>query len=431
MKSIIVVAYQLNPYSGSECAVAWDYIKHMSKRHRLTVLYGSSGEHHEIGNTAEMEAFTEAHPIENVAFIPVKPSFNSKWWDYSLKGIREFYKEYRLWHDDAYNIVMNLIKNEDYSLIHFLGPIGYHEPGKLYTLPIPYIWGPIGGMAVTPARVMIESSAKYGLLGGGLKLIIKSIASISRLFLNERVKRALKSSDVVICATTGYVRFVEKAISKHHHSQICYLPENCIDNLYNLNYSKFNSSRINLIFIGRLDEGKAPFLILEALTKVRRNVERFHLDILGKGPLLDKACKYVEENGLANVVKFHGNVKRELVADFLDNAQLMLLPTLYDANTTVIWEAMSHSVPTLCLDHCGMHDTVQDDIGFKIPVTSYRKIVNAIADQLQEILDNPGCLRELADNLLVKRNIYSWDRRSEMFESFYSMAEKQYNLRKK
>lgn len=430
MKSIIVVAYQLNPYAGSECAVAWDYIKHVSVHHKLTVLYGSSGEHHEIGNTVEMEKYTDEHPMENVVFIPVKPSFESKWWDYTLKGIREFYKEYRRWHDDAYNVITELIKTAKFDLVHFLGPIGYHEPGRLYQLPIPYLWGPIGGMAVTPPRIMISSSTKYGRPGGGYKLILKSLACILRLNTNSRVKRALRCSDVVVCATTEYVNFIEKAIGKRHHSKLCYMPENCIDKLYDLNYDKFKAKKINIVFIGRLDEGKAPFIVLEALTKVKRNVDVFHVDILGKGPLLDKAQVYVEEHGLRDVVEFHGNVKREQVFHFLENAQLMLLPTLYDANTTVIWEAMSHAVPTMCLDLFGMHDTVAEGTGIKIQATTYKKVVETFAEQLQEIIDTSDRLRTMAENLLEHRKGFTWDKRLQQFESFYSLAEEQFQKRR-
>lgn len=428
MRNIIVIAYQLNPYAGSECAVAWDYIKHMSEYHKLTVLYGSSGEHHEIGNTIEMENYAAEHPMKNVVFIPVKPSVESKWWDYSLKGIHEFYKEYRHWHDDVFKVVTKLINTAHYDIVHFLGPIGYHEPGRLYQLPVPYIWGPIGGMAVTPASVMLVSSAKYGLLRGGIKLIVKSCACLWRLNNNARVKRALREADVVVCATTEYVRDVEKAIGGRHHSSICYLPENCIDKFYDLNYSKFESERINLIFIGRLDEGKAPFIILEALNKVPRK-NCLHVDFLGKGPLLEKAKHYVEKHGLSNTVEFHGNVKREQVFHFLENAHLMLLPTLYDANTTVIWEAMAHAVPTLCLDHCGMHDTVIDGTGIKISVSTYKKIVNTLSIQIQDIIDHPNRLKTMTECLLEHRKKYTWEKRRAEFESFYSLAEEQFMKR--
>ena len=172
MKNIIVIAYQLHYSRGSECAVAMDYIRNVSKEHKLTVLYGSSGGHHEIGNTEEMEAWTSVHSMENVVFIPVKPSFKSRNWDYSLKGIRYFYKEYRLWHEDVFRLVKDLLNKQHYDLVHFLGPIGFHEPGMLYELPVPYIWGPVGGMGSVPATALLTSDMRYRTFGGLTLLVI-------------------------------------------------------------------------------------------------------------------------------------------------------------------------------------------------------------------------------------------------------------------
>ena len=52
MKDILVLAYAISPSKGSEYAVAWNYVTAMSRYHRLTVLYGTSGEH--MGDTVEM-----------------------------------------------------------------------------------------------------------------------------------------------------------------------------------------------------------------------------------------------------------------------------------------------------------------------------------------------------------------------------------------
>ena len=213
MNNIIVIAYQLHYGKGSECAVAWDYIRHMSRCYNLTVLYGSSGKHHDIGDTAEMEAYTQEHPMHNVTFLPVKPSFKSKNWDYSLRGIRGFYKEYRLWHEDVLKEVSRLLQKGKYDLIHFLGPIGYHEPGRLYQLPLPYIWGPVGGMGTVPVKLLIASDLKYR-DGSGFKLIVKTLASQWRLMTNRRVKAAFRNADMVVGATTEYVARIKKAIGK-------------------------------------------------------------------------------------------------------------------------------------------------------------------------------------------------------------------------
>lgn len=167
MRTIIVIAYQLHYSKGSECAVAWDYVKHLSRDNRLIVLYGSSAGHHDIGNTADMDEYIKSNPMKNVRFVPVKPSSPSNNWDFSLRGVRNFYKEYRMWHEDVYNVVKNIITSEHVDIIHFLGPIGFNEPGILYELPVPYVWGPIGGMRKAPISLLLASDRRYGT--GGAK----------------------------------------------------------------------------------------------------------------------------------------------------------------------------------------------------------------------------------------------------------------------
>ena len=112
-------------------------------------------------------------------------------------------------------------------------------------------------------------------------------------------------------------------------------------------------------------------------------------------------------------------------------AQLLLLPSLNDANTTVVWEAMSHAVPTLCLDHCGMHDTIKDGSGIKIPITDYERIVKDISVSLEKLIQRSELLKQMAEQLLVDRQEYMWNNRSKQFEAFYSLAEEQFKKRHK
>lgn len=428
MRKIIVISYQLHYSKGSECAVAWDYIKHMSHNNYLTVLYGSSGGHHEIGNTKAMEVYTSTNPLPNVNFIPVKPSFPSKNWGFSLKGIKEFYREYRKWHEDVYLTISEMLQKDHYDLIHFLGPIGYHEPGKLYHFPIPYIWGPVGGMGKAPSRMLIESDLRYGSLDG-IKIVLKSFMSLTRLKSNKRIKEAFSQSDVVIGATKEYVATIQKALSKARHSIIHYLPENCISELFELDQSKFNSSTINLIFIGRLDTGKAPMIILEALARLEKSISNIHVDFLGTGPFKGICEAFVRNNNLQDVVSIHGQLERSTVFTMLSKAHLMLLPSLYDANTTVVWEAMSYAVPTLCLDHCGMHDTIKEKSGIKIPVSSYNQVINDVSFQLKRISEHPELLKQMAEFLIEDRKEYTWERRMAIFEDLYDLAIEQFNKR--
>lgn len=146
MRNILVLAYQLSPTKGSEYSVAWNYVARMSKYNRLTVLYGVSGTH--LGDCDEMEEFAKTKGLPNVKFVCVKPNR----WTNTLNWCNRhnflnytFYFAYQVWQKQVYKEAKNLVKHENFDLIHFVGPIGYREPGYLWKLNLPYMWGPIGG----------------------------------------------------------------------------------------------------------------------------------------------------------------------------------------------------------------------------------------------------------------------------------------------
>ncbi|MCQ2374274.1 MAG: glycosyltransferase family 4 protein [Salinivirgaceae bacterium] len=241
---------------------------------------------------------------------------------------------------------------------------------------------------------------------------------------NLRVHRAIKDSDVVVCATTEWQNYVEKLAGKKHHSKILYRPENCINRTYPINYSKFNSKTIDLVFVGWIDSRKALVLILDALKRMK-DTSKVSLHILGDGDLIEKYKAYTSINGLDSVVNWHGRVPREEVFEIMNNSHLMVLPSLMDANTTVIWEAMAMGIPTLALDHFGFHDTIKNgETGFLIKPNNYRQVVNDIASVLIKLQQSNGMslLRSMAENVLENRKKYLWEEREKFFESVYTEA---------
>lgn len=325
-------------------------------------------------------------------------------------------------------MVALLIKENHYDIIHYLGPIGYHEPGKLYQLPIPYIWGPVGGLGNTSFRLLLTSDVRYKCTGG-ITLVAKKAASLWRLQTNSRVRMAFRESDVVVGATTDYVNRILRTIGSRHHSEVRYLPENCMDRVDVLNDNKFNEQTIRLIYVGSLETRKAPMLFLESLAKLGADVKRLHVDILGKGSMRDLCESFVRKQGLEKVVTFHGYVDHEEVMALISKAHLMVLPSLSDANTTVVWEAMSQAVPTMCLDHFGMHDTIKEGSGIKIPVGSWGEIVKSMTRELNRIVENPKVLRDMAKQLLEDRKDYTWEKRRVKVEELYELAERQFAVR--
>ena len=413
MRNILVLAYAISPIRGSEYSVAWNYVRHMSMNNKLTVLFGMAGDH--MGDFAEMEGCIKEPPFENVTFVPVPPNRLANklnWFNRHGVLVYTFYWAYQVWHKQAYKRAKELALNERFDLVHYLCPIGYREPGYLWKLGLPYMWGPICGAKnirwVFFNNLSLTARLRYG---------FHNIANSIQLYTNRRIRRAIIHSDLLLAATIE-----NRDIFNCVYGINCgYLTENGIIVPAKLNEKKFDivRERINLIFVGRLDYGKNLTMLLQALGGITRK-EIIHLDVVGDGPLRNLLERQTIENDLDDIVTFHGKLSRNETVKMFDNAHLHVITSIGEANTTVFFEAMSYGVPTLSLDHSGMHDTIKDMTGYKIQVTNnYVGMVNAITRTINHIINNPDELKSKAMSVVEDSKHYQWSERVKFFEKCY------------
>lgn len=422
MKNIIVIAYQCSPYRGSEYSVAWNHIINMSIDNRLTVLYGTSGNH--MGDFEEMESYLKNHKHNNITFIPIVPSKITNALNYlNKKEIfnYSFYFAYKHWQRQVYAQVKKLLASDKYDLIHFLSPIGYREPGFLWKIDIPYIWGPIGGAANVPGELFDILTIK-----GKLKVLFRNVVNSIQLRYSLRLRKALNQVDVLLASTTE----VQKIFEKTHNKTSIYIPENCLLHAPKLNTSKFdNVSVYQMLLVGRLDELKGNILFFKALAQIKKR-NNIHVNIIGDGPARASLEEFAKSNGLDDIITFYGQLSRDQVLELYDSSHLHIITSLKEGNPTVIWESMGHGVPTLTLDHCGMHDTVCEKCGIKIPVTNSEQIVSDITEAIDNILEHPLHFEQLAHGTIECANKYLWNKRRELMNSYYDLAIERHNQRK-
>ena len=413
-RKVLVLAYVISPFRGSEYSVAWNFVTQMSRWCDITVLFGASGPH--MGDVDEIQDYLRQHAVPNVRFVPVAPGrlanllnqANRKGWlTYS------FYFAYRLWHQQAYRRAVELVRAERFDLVHYLGPIGYREPGYLWQLGLPYVWGPIGGANNLPRQ--LAAALPWS---GKLKLTLRAAVNWFQLRFSWRVRRALSRVDVLLTATTENQALFRDVLGKDS----LYLPENGIVGPIALDRAKFaDLGTIQLIWIGSVEARKALRILVEALARCR-TAGRFRVHVVGDGPLRAGLEAQVRASGLAARFVWHGQVARGQVQALLARSHLHVVTSVSEGNPTTIWEAMSRGVPTLTIDHCGMHDTVTAASGIKIPLSDYDGLVEAFARRLDDLAARPEQLTALAEGVLAEAPRHHWDRRPAFFLARYEEA---------
>lgn len=422
MKNILVLCYQLSPTRGSEYSVAWNYVKNMSQSNRLTVLYGVSGEH--LGDMREMEEYLSTHRMPNVTFVPVRPGRWAKW----LNTLNErniftysFYLAYSAWQRQVFEQAKRLVAENKFDLVHYLNPIGYREPGHLWKLQLPYMWGPINGMANYPS-VMFD----FQPLSCRIKYALRSCLNSLQMRFSMRVRRAIERTDLLLAATTECAQICERKFGRRAE----YLPENGMTAPAELSWEKFADMdrQIRLIVVGSLDGRKNPLTVLKSL-EYAKHPEKFHLDIIGDGPLRAQLEQYAHLQGLDRNITFHGLKSRDEVMQIFCKAHLHIVTSLGEGNPTTIWEAMSYGVPTLSVDHCGMHDTINPETGYLVGVSSSDHIARTMAQILDSISQNPEQLVSKAQQVVLQSEGFQWKHRVEFFEKCYDKCISNYSAK--
>ena len=300
-------------------------------------------------------------------------------------------------------------------------PIGYREPGYVWKLNIPYMWGPIGGANNTPWKLFDILSLK-----GKLKYAFRNVVNSFQLHYSNNVRKAIKRVDLLLTATSE----VQTKIKKIHKKDCIYLPENCLLTEPKIDENKFIEpiDKYQLIFVGRVDENKGCIMFLRALTLVKGK-NKIKVNIIGDGPVKPQLEEFVKTNALDDVVTFHGKMSRNEVMQMFNSAHLHIISSLSEGNPTTIWEAMTYGVPTLSLDHCGMHDTICPKCGIKIPVINSEQIASDIAREIDYLLEHPQTFETLARGTIECAKKYMWDERRKQMNQYYDLVIERFKQR--
>lgn len=407
-KTILLLAYSVSPVRGSEFAVGWDFITHMAREHDLIVLYGLANEH--MGDFEEMTGVT----MPGVEFVPVPPGRLARLFNKPNRaGLfgPAFYIAYRFWQRDVLRIARRITTMRQVDVVHYLCPIGYREPGYLGTLDLPYVWGPIGGMNLRPLRLFWELGFK-----DGVTTALRNAANWLQFRASPRVRRAMRRPEVLIANTSENVGLVRRV----HGRDPLLMPENAIEQVRPRPFRDSQNRPFAMIWVGRIDTAKALDLLIEALGKVRST--DWTLDIAGDGPRRAQLQERATTIGLGDRIRWHGKMARERVLDLYDQADVHVLTSLAEAHSTVLWEAMSRGVPTIALDHCGMHDSICNACGVRIPLGSVAQIVERLVTLIEEAITDRTMMVRLSHGAEACARQVLWSERVQRWNSIYDLA---------
>lgn len=173
------------------------------------------------------------------------------------------------------------------------------------------------------------------------------------------------------------------------------------------------------IHFGRLVFHKCTFLIIESLVKTKNKIL---LDIVGKGPELERCQVLAKKLGVEDRVNFLGwyTTHGELL-DSLKNYRGFVFPSIEDANGIVVQEAMGLGLPTICLDWGGPQLLVEHGItGYLIEPKNQEYIIACIAKYLDELAVNGDLAEKMSIASRKKAQNWRWSNVINQWTCYYS-----------
>lgn len=402
---VLISAYACRPNQGSEPGVGWNVMREIVKQCQVWLLTREN-------NRPTIEAELAQNPIPRLQVIYYDLPPWARWWYREQRGV-QFH--YYLWQIAAYYVVRKLHQEVNFDLVHHVTYVKYWSPSFLSLLPIPFIWGPVGGGESAPKAFWQD----FGWRGK----TYENLRDWAR-HLGERdpfVRLTVQHSAAIEATTDDTAKRIHKLGGDTipvRVSSVTALDSTEIAQLAQM--SLLDCSMLRFISMGRLLHWKGFHLGLRAFAQADLPQDAEYW-VVGDGPERSRLEALVSELGIDTQVKFWHRLPREETLQKLSQSIALVHPSLHESGGWVCVEAMAVGRPVLCLDLGGPAVQVTSETGIKVAAHTPEQAVRDLALAMTLLAKDPE-LRQRMGQAGQERvsNYYSWQIKGEYLTKLYA-----------
>lgn len=391
---LLISAYACGPNVGSEPGVGWNFVSNLALEHEVHVIVEKRKWEQPINDFMN----NNPHLKLNLNFYFIDKKRNKK-----LRKIwpPSYYYFYRNWQKKAFQLAQKLDSVENFDVVHQLTMVGYREPGYLWKMNKPFVWGPIGGLENSPWSFLLSLGLKGFLFFSGRNVI----NILQRNFLKRPRKAASHKKSAIISATPsnkklikelwGRESFLMSEIGRDKQAEI------------NVNIRK-DGELLEIVWTGVHTPGKNLPLLLSA---VKHLTVPYKLHVLGQGEMTNNWQKLASKLQIEKQCVWHGWLKNESAIEVMKKAHVLCITSISDLTSTVTLEGLSYGLPIVCLDHCGFSYVITEDCGIKVPVDNPKKATINFTNALTELFNNEVYRQRLSEGAIRRSKNFTWEQK--------------------
>lgn len=398
---ILLSAFACEPGQGSEEGVGWNAVIEASKYHEVWVLTRTF-------YRDAIEAELALRPTPHLHFAYIEPLG----WNENFKGRQGGLQlHYYLWQILAYFEGRSLHHQINFNIAHHVTYVKFWSPSFISLLPIPFIWGPVGGGEAAPKPFWADFSSKA-------KLYETARDWGQRLGEIDPFAKMTARRSVLAFATT---EDTAKRVRGMGAKNVQVLSEAClskaeISRLRELELP--DAAPIRFISMGRLLHWKGYHLAVQAFALA--NLPDAEYWLLGDGPERDRLEYMIQELGIVSQVKFWGRLPREESLAKLGQSHVLVHPSLHDSGGWTCLEGMAAGRPIVCLDLGGPATQVTAETGIKVPGENPEQAVQGLGEAIARLAGDPELRSRLGQaGKKHVQELYGLDVKGKFFAQLY------------
>jgi glycosyltransferase involved in cell wall biosynthesis len=323
---VLILAYACSPQRGSEPKVGWDSVVAIAKNHDCWVVTSAKFK-------SEIESRLAEEPLTNVRFIYHGPNF--KWIGNGLLARVQTWLLYKKWQARVVSVASRLHKEVGFDVVHHVTLTAWRMPPRVCSLPVPFVWGPVGGTAEVPKQFFSQLS----LTARCFELARKFHTALG--VHASSLNKCLQKTSVLLAANEETKAFfVRHGLS----APILILPavyfsSTRVHELKRPSIDK-RTGPLRLFAGGTLQGSKGISLAIRALARVRDSGLDFDYTIAGHGPETGALRDLVRSLGLSRHVSLVPPFTGEAYVAQLHACDVYLMPSFRETTPVTLLEAM-------------------------------------------------------------------------------------------
>ena len=358
---VLLSAFQCGPGRGSEPGNGWHWAITLADfGHEVTVLTGHKNR--------QLISAVDSHGIDfQFIDLPASPlhrfSQTLGWADI-----------YRHWQEKALVHSKGLTKK--YDVVHHVTWGSLRLGSDLWRLPIPLVYGPIGGGQTAPAEYWRYFGPEWP------AETLRTASTGPMLVLNSRSRETIRNSAVVLATNSATMA----ACRRLGATDVRYMLAEGLPTEWLVDPRPRPTGIPVVLWVGRLLRLKAPTLAIQAFAELRR-VMPARLIVAGDGPARGQVLSAVKRLRLDEDVQLLGHVPWDEIRGLYDSASVLLFTSLRDSSGAQFLEALGRGLPAVALDHHGIADADVGPAALKVALPpDPHELPGRLASALETIL---------------------------------------------